>query len=109
MTVSTERRGDITVAALSGEVDLNRAPEVRRCLIEAVKDTGRVVVDLHAVDYIDSSGVAALVEAYQAARKRQGSFLLANVSPAALRVFKLARLDKVFPIHESLDEALDEA
>ena len=46
MTVSTERRGDITVAALSGEVDLNRAPEVRRCLIEAVKDTRLRVIRL---------------------------------------------------------------
>jgi len=58
------------------------------------------------VTYIDSSGVASLVEAFQRAKGRGSGFALVSVNPAALRVFQLARLDKVFVIHESLQEGL---
>jgi anti-sigma B factor antagonist len=64
-------------------------------------------VDLSAVSYIDSSGVANLVEAFQLSRQRGTGFALASVSPAALRVLQLARLDEVFTIHASLEDGLD--
>ena len=63
-------------------------------------------MDLSAVTYIDSSGVASLVEGYQAAKKKKLKFGLIGVSQAALSVLKLARLDKVFPIHSSITERL---
>ncbi|MCG8512361.1 MAG: STAS domain-containing protein, partial [Rhodospirillales bacterium] len=59
-----------------------------------------------AVNYIDSSGVASLVESLQAARKAGLDFGLVSVSDAALRVLQLARLDKVFRIHATIDDAL---
>ena len=58
------------------------------------------------VAYIDSSGIASLVEALQTARTQQAVFVLADVSEAAQRVLQLARLDKVFTIHHSLADAL---
>ena len=53
---------------------------------------------LSQVGYIDSSGIAALVEGFQNARGRGQPFELAAVSPSVLAVLKLARLDRVFPI-----------
>jgi anti-sigma B factor antagonist len=66
-----------------------------------------VLVDLSAVDYIDSSGIASLVEAFQKAKKAGTGFALASPNPAALRVLELARLDRVFRIFATLEEALD--
>jgi anti-sigma B factor antagonist len=63
-------------------------------------------VDLSGVEYIDSSGVASLVEALQQAKARGQSLALASVSASALRVLELARLDKVFTIHASVAEGL---
>jgi anti-sigma B factor antagonist len=94
------------VVSLTGEIDLDRAPEARRLLLDCVKRSMDVLVDLSAVTYIDSSGIASLVEALQWAKRRGTDFCLVAVSPEALRVFELARLDKVFAIHPNLDAAL---
>jgi anti-sigma B factor antagonist len=94
------------VVSLTGEIDLDRAPEARRLLLDCVKHSKDVLVDLSAVTYIDSSGIASLVEALQWAKRRGTDLCLVAVSPQALRVFELARLDKVFAIHPDLDAAL---
>jgi anti-sigma B factor antagonist len=93
------------VVALNGDVDLQTSPLVRQKLLESLEGNTRVVVDLSAVNYIDSSGVASLVEAFQLSRKKGASFSLASVSSAAMRVLSLARLDKVFTIHPSVEAA----
>ena len=109
MNVEVTKRGVATVIALSGEVDLDSSPRAREALLEAVARRAQVVVDLSAVDYIDSSGVASLVEAYQQARKNSSTFTLATPSEPARRVLELARLDRVFTIHDSMDAALSDA
>ena len=90
------------VVALEGDVDLESSPAVREVLLKSVDNGRDVIVDLSAVSYIDSSGIATLVEAFQIARRKGTGFALASVSAAALRVFQLARLDKVFTIHETV-------
>ena len=75
--------------------------------LNVLKTTGNVIVDLSGVTYIDSSGVASLVEALQAAKKNGSQLSLAAVSEPTRRVLELARLDKVFTIYNSVDEALD--
>jgi anti-sigma B factor antagonist len=94
------------VVRLEGEIDLDRAPQARRLLLDCVKRRQDVLVDLSAVTYIDSSGIASLVEALQWARSRGTDLRLIAVSPQALRVFELARLDTVFAIHPDLAAAL---
>ncbi len=101
----TERDG-VRIVELAGEVDLESSPAARRVLLDAVAAGGPVLVDLSGVDYVDSSGIASLVEAFQAARSRGSRFALVAVSPAAMRVLRLARLDRVFEIHEDLEQGL---
>ncbi len=95
------------VVRLGGEVDLEQAPRVRDLLLRKVSQHPMVLVDLSAVDYLDSSGLASLVEALQAARKRRSAFGLADLSPASRRVIELGRLDRVFSIYASVEEGLD--
>ena len=100
-----EEQGRLVVA-LGGEIDLDRAPEVRSLLLDCVARGRDVLVDLSRVTYIDSSGIASLVEALQNAGKGGTTLGLVAVSPAALRVFELARLDTVFAIHPDIGAAL---
>ena len=106
MSHETRSESGRLIVSLEGEVDLNESPKVRDLLLAAVRESAHVLVDLSRVSYMDSSGVATLVEAFQTSRGTGVGFALANVSDAVLRVLKLARLDTVFVIHESLEDGL---
>jgi len=96
------------IVALDGDVDLQSSPDARKVLLECVGKKKPVLVDLSNVGYIDSSGVASLVEGLQTAKKAGSSLVLVAVSEGALRVLQLARLDKVFTICDSVDAGLEQ-
>jgi len=106
MKHSVRQEGDAVIASFRGDVDLEHSPKAREVLLDCVGRARKVLVDLSGVSYIDSSGVASLVEAFQRARKSGVEFALVSVNAPALRVLELARLDKVFPIHASLEDGL---
>ena len=94
------------VVKLSGDVDLEHCAAVRGLLLDGVSHGKDLLVDLSDVSYLDSSGIASLVEALQIAAKNGTALKLFSASAQAMRVFELARLDKVFAIHPDLDAAL---
>lgn len=102
MSFTVRREGGYDIVQLTGDVDLSCSPDARRAILSSLQQGHHTLVDLRAVTYIDSSGVASLVEGYQAARKLGLRFGLVDVSEAAMSVLGLAQLDKVFPIHASL-------
>jgi anti-sigma B factor antagonist len=108
MTVSVSEREGARVVTLSGEIDLQTSPQVREAVLESLRQGGAVVIDMGGIVYIDSSGVASLVEGFQVARRQGVAFILAAVSPAAMRVLQLARLDKVFTFQPDVETALAE-
>lgn len=93
-----------TVIGLEGDVDLSCSPDARKAILDVLQANKNLLIDLGKVSYIDSSGVASLVEGYQTAKKQSLKFGLVGVSDAAMSVLKLARLDKVFPIYDSVAE-----
>ena len=97
------------IVLLTGDVDLSCSPEARKAILAALSAGHDTLVDLSAVTYIDSSGVASLVEGFQTAKKSDLKFGLVGVSEAAMSVLELARLDKVFPIHADLQDRLQAA
>jgi anti-sigma B factor antagonist len=101
--------GGALVIALAGDVDLEQSPKARQILLDGLEQGIDILVEMSGVTYIDSSGVASLVEAFQLAKQKGRSFALVSVNPAALRVLQLARLDKVFVIHDTLAEGIDGA
>ncbi len=107
MTFPVEDRQGFSIVMLSGEIDLNNSPDARKVILNSLKKMKHVMVDLSNVDYIDSSGVASLVEGFQYARTNDLEFGLIGVSEAAMSVLRLARLDQVFRIYGSLDERLE--
>ena len=101
----TEKNG-FTVISLTGEVDLNYSPSARQQILKCLNKNKNLLVDLSQVEYIDSSGVASLVEGFQMARQQKQFFALVGVSRAAMQVLQLARLDKVFPMFDTIDAAV---
>ena len=99
--------GGRCIVSLMGEVDLEQSPKARQVLLDAVGRGLPLLVDLESVTYMDSSGIASLVESFQRAKKKGVEFSLVCVNPAVLRVLNLARLDKVFTIHDTVEQALN--
>lgn len=105
--IKLERAEGSIVVSPSGDVDLARSPALRGALREAqAGKPPRVVVDLSQVDYMDSSGVATLVEAYQIARRNSTKMVLCGLRDRVKSIFEIARLDTVFSITDSRDDAL---
>ncbi|HXD83116.1 MAG TPA: STAS domain-containing protein [Rudaea sp.] len=100
----SEDLGGYTLVRVRGEVDLSWSQQVRDAILAAL-GRGGVGVELAQVTYIDSSGIAALVEGFQRARSKGERFGLIAASKQVLAVLQLARLDKVFPLFADTDSA----
>jgi anti-sigma B factor antagonist len=100
------RNGDAIVVRLAGELDLYNAEVVRQALIEAASgDPDRLVVDLGAVEFLDSTALGVLVEARSKLRDR-GAFRLAAPGLEPRRALEVAGLDRHFSVHETVEDAL---
>jgi len=106
MKYPVKRSGKFTVLSLNGEVDLNCSPDARKQILKYLNNNENLLVDMSDVEYIDSSGVASLVEGFQLSRGLKLDFALVGVSRPAMQVLELAKLDKIFPIHASIDDCL---
>ena len=95
------------VLPLQGEIDLHVSPEVAESLrAMTAKRPNRVVVDLTKVTYLDSSGLAVLIEGMQNVQEYGGQFAVAGVQESVKHIFDIARLDQVFRIFPDVDAAL---
>ncbi|MCF6193925.1 MAG: STAS domain-containing protein [Kangiellaceae bacterium] len=89
---------------LTGEVDLHNSPEVRRCLLDILNKGKSVIVDFSELKYIDSSGIATLVEGLNVANKKSLSLTIVGATGAPLQVLELTRLNQVFTIVDSVED-----
>jgi anti-sigma B factor antagonist len=94
------------IVQLVGDVDLEHCSAVRGLLLDGVSHGKDLLVDLSQVTYLDSSGIASLLEALQIANKAGTALKLFAANGQIMRVFELARLDKIFSIHPDLSTAL---
>ena len=108
MNISIRQFVNAAVVDVDGDITLHNSPEVRKVLLNLLKQErmSRVVVNLEKAKYIDSAGVASLVEALKASREMNSSFALYGLSRTAREVLELTRLIKVFEIYDSEQEAL---
>ena len=97
MSFDVQRTNSETKLTLKGSLDINTAPQLGEEVDRIVaKKPQKVVVDLSALDLIDSSGVAALVKLYQGVRGINGTINIVGARDQPLAIFKLLRMDKVF-------------
>lgn len=106
LDLDVAEREDHAVLIVNGEVDVQTAPRFREQLLELV-DRGhrRIVVDLDGVQFLDSTGLSALVGALKRLRRQNGHLGLVCNQPRILRTLEITGLDKVFTIHRSVRAA----
>src|ERR1700677_988809 len=103
----TEKEGSgVLILNLTGEIDLQHSPELRKILQGKEKaKCMALIIDFSGVEYIDSSGLATLVEYRRDSQKYGGQFSLAALSTRVRTIFELVRLNEIISIHATLDEA----
>ena len=108
-TFRTTEHPRYSVLVVGGQLDLYGAPTMRRHL-QQMYDAGRnqVIVDLSAVDFMDSSGLSVLVGALKALRERDGTLRVVATSRHIQQLFQVTGLSKVFPIYASVTAAAGE-
>jgi anti-sigma B factor antagonist len=97
--------GDVVIAHVRGEIDLQNSPELRSALLEILAQTSprRLILNLSQVPYMDSSAIAVLVESLKRISKQKGKICLTNLQPRVKSLLEIARLDSIFLIAQ--DEA----
>jgi len=110
LELNIKHDSDGSVLTVSGDIDMYSSPKLRESVIEAVsKAAGKLVAHVCKVTYIDSSGVAVLIDALKRCTAKNMTFILAEPSKAVLDVIDLALLNDVFDIKESLEDALGQS
>ncbi len=111
LQVETRVRNHAHIVVVEGDVDLYSSPQMRAHIFDTIKkhrpDT--VIIELTGVSYMDSSGIATLVEGLQLSKDYHVRFTLVGLSQTVLEVFQLARLESVFKIYNTEDDALNDA
>ena len=97
-----------TILDLSGDIDLANSPAMRKALLGEIKEkrTPRVFLNLKNVRFIDSSGIASLVEGLKASRDLGSRLILYGLNKTVREVMQLSRLQKIFEIYEDEEQAL---
>lgn len=104
--VQSTAAGLTATICLAGEIDLHRSPRVLVELLRLIADRPDVlIVDLSEVSYMDSSGVATLVQALQRVNGYQGRLIVAAPGEQVRSIFQITRLDSIFQIVDTAEEA----
>jgi anti-sigma B factor antagonist len=106
--ISTRRNDKTTIFDLSGDIDFANSPVVRDSVLREIREnrSPRVLVNLSQVRYMDSSGVASLVEGLKASRDLGSRFILVGLSTSARDVLQLSRLIKIFKVYDNEEKAM---
>jgi anti-sigma B factor antagonist len=109
LLVESSERGDWTVVDVKGEVDLYTVPKLKERLAD-LSSSGRhrVAVNLENVEFLDSTGLGVLIGGLKRAREAGGSLALVGPREHVRKVLTITGLDRVFPVHDSIDEAISE-
>ncbi len=107
MEISERCEGNIPVVAIKGDIDLESSPKLREFLkAKSSAKCPKLILDFAGVNYIDSSGLATLIEYFQAAQPFGGKLALCSLSPRVRNVFEIVRLEQIFSLHPDNGAAL---
>lgn len=107
MMIEERTIGDVHMISVCGRMDSISSKDVEERLVRAADDgRKRIVINMSGVDYISSMGLRVLVAAYKRQKQDHGSLELASLQPNVQNIFKIAGLDRVFPIYKSEESAV---
>lgn len=108
MQIATRHSNKTTILDVSGDIDLATSPQLRKALLRELRELRipRVVLNLKEVKYIDSSGVASLVEGLKASRDLGSRLILFGLNTAVREVLQLSKLVRIFEITDTEEQAV---
>ena len=108
MQISHEESSGVSVFRVEGDIDINTSPDIKKSFDKAISEKkDKIVINLEGVGYVDSSGLATLVEILKNMRAYGGKLKLANLSPKVKGLFEITKLDKLFDIVSGEEEAVN--
>jgi anti-sigma B factor antagonist len=109
LVVQMEEHDDWVVARASGDLDLTTAPRLREQLVQrVVGGQPRIVLDLQAVDFVDSTGLGVVIGLLKRTRSQGGDLRLVSTRSSLRKILELTALDRALPLAATLEEAMAE-
>ncbi len=109
MKIKKEKRNDVIVCSLSGEINIDTVSQLKIVFKEILDHKFRkVLLNFKEVEYIDSLGVASLIEFLKKMKEIDGMVYLSDISPKVRTIFGIIRLENVFKMYNTEEEALRE-
>lgn len=107
MELVTEKQGIVVVVKVKGRMDALTAPDFeKKCLFWLQQGESKLAVDLGELEYLSSAGVRAILIVARKFKSVDGSICFCRVKKMVKNVFLLSGLTSMFPVYESLEEAL---
>jgi len=105
MQISERKDNDIVIYSIKGDIDINSSPQVRESFEKLVNEKAmKIVINLAEVSYIDSSGLATLVEMLKKTRGYGGKIRLSNLAAKVRSLFEITKLEKLFDIYDTEEQ-----
>ncbi|MFH1798213.1 MAG: STAS domain-containing protein [Candidatus Omnitrophota bacterium] len=107
MRVSFEEKSGVAICRIEGEIDIDTSRDIKRSVDKVIsRDKNKVIINLKDVNYVDSSGLATMVEILKSLRLVNGELKLTNLSQKVRGLFEITKLDKLFDIEENEENAV---
>jgi anti-sigma B factor antagonist len=105
LKVSTRSHAGHALVVIAGEIDLYTAPQLQSEFTRLLQEgPGRVVIDMSAVDFCDSTGMNVLLSALKRLKERGGTLEVAAPRPAVQKILQVTGLDSVFTVHDEVPQ-----
>ena len=105
--VETSEQDGYSVLTLRGEIDVYTAPHLRQAIVDLVDGGARdLVIDMTMVEFLDSTGLGVLVEGLKRVKRHDGSLSIVATQDKILKIFDITGLNKAFPIHATVGDAV---
>ena len=108
MNIKIDQKNNVWVCRMNGEIDINTAPQIKKVFDKILSEKReKILINFKEVSYIDSSGLATLVEMLKNIRSYGGKLKLSNLSTKIRSLFEITKLEKLFDISNDEEEALN--
>ena len=107
MKITKTTQQDVVIYCINGDIDINSSPDIRKTFAELTASCQKkIVINLAEVSYIDSSGLATLVEMLKKIKSYGGRLRLSNLADKVKGLFEITKLEKIFQIYDTAEQAV---
>jgi len=107
MTIEFQKEGRIGIIKIIGRLDASNARELKDNFVKYLEEAIYFIMDFSELEFIDSTGLGAVISAFKHASEVDGDVYIANLQPKPRMVFDITRAYRIFDVYEDVDTALE--